>query len=239
MEPETIWSKSEAVDDPNNDDADANANANENAKQTAAGFKTTGLDDDGGYAKTKASSAAAAAASQTVSAWRKAVATLVSSNSMPGDEDNDSTARALDIQELLDEIQETIDEAERSQEGVLQAARIRVRAQNAVAALGDASGAAEVANRDGSTTTIGFGAAAASLSAKATVTASTSSSAGATAITELAGSDATVPAAKPMMVVKRKKKRKDAGVDSEGGDLLNKPAVDDNDGDSNKRTKTE
>jgi len=230
VEPETIWSESDSVGDPNNE---ATAKATATAKQPAAGFKTTGLDDDDDDAKTIASSAAAAAASQTVTAWRKAVATLVASNSAltpsntPGDDD--STARVLDIRDLLDEIQETIDEAERSQEGVLQAARIRVRAQNAVAALGDASGAAGVTNRDGSTTTIGFGAAAAVVS----------SSVGAAAGTESVASEAAVATAKPMMVVKRKKKRKDAGGDGQGGDMSNKPAVAGGDDDSNKRAKTE
>jgi len=183
-------------------------NQDEDAKKPAAGFKTTGLDDNEGDANNKVgASSGAADASQTLNVWRKALSTMVVSYP-PSDAEN--ALRVSDILQVLDEIQETIDEAERSQEGVFQAAQIRVKAQqDAAAGDGGASGT-EVANADGSTTTIGFGQGASSTAAAA-VTATTASK-------PAASLDA-----KPMMMVKKKKKRKDAG---------------DKDSDANKRAKT-
>lgn len=179
-------------------------------KKPAAGFKTTGLDD--GVEDKKATTSTTADASQTLNVWRKALATMMLTNSP---QDAEDALRVSDIVQVLDEIQETIDEAERSQEGVLQAAEIRVKAQQAAAMDGEPGAA--VANADGSTTTIGFGQAAASIAATATLAATSKPA---------AASDA-----KPMMmVVKKKKKRKD------GEDEQKKPPPE---SDSNKRAKTE
>lgn len=163
----------------------------------AAGFKTTGLEPD-----QPAGSAAAAAASQTLNVWRKAVATVVAAHAPPGPEDS---LRVSDIVQVLDEIQETVDEAERSQEGVRQAAQIRLQAQHAAA--GEDGGV--VANPDGSTTTIGFGTPPAVKAAAASG----------------AEGDSSASAKPVMMVVKKKKKRKDlvaVGGNTDGDDGANK-----------------
>jgi hypothetical protein len=212
VDPDTIVLQTETSNDKNN------TNQDEDAKKPAAGFKTTGLDDDNDDANHKAgASSGAADASQTLNVWRKAVATMVVSHT-PSDAEN--ALRVSDILQVLDEIQETIDEAERSQEGVFQAAQIRVKAQqDAAAGDGGASGT-EVANADGSTTTIGFGQGASSIAAAVTATVTVNSTAS-TATTD--SKPAASLDAKPMMVVKKKKKRKDAG---------------DEESDANKRAKT-
>ena len=97
-----------------------------------AGFKTTGM-DEADVARSNNNKMA----SQSISAWREAIASLT-----PVDEDD---PRLEDLRQLLQEIQETVDEAERSQEAVLEATQIRIRAQNAADA------------EDGVTTQIGFG----------------------------------------------------------------------------------
>eukprot|EP00531_Pseudo-nitzschia_arenysensis_P017814 CAMPEP_0116131506 /NCGR_PEP_ID=MMETSP0329-20121206/9044_1 /TAXON_ID=697910 /ORGANISM="Pseudo-nitzschia arenysensis, Strain B593" /LENGTH=585 /DNA_ID=CAMNT_0003625945 /DNA_START=133 /DNA_END=1890 /DNA_ORIENTATION=- len=191
------------------------------AKKPVAGFKTTGLDDESD--DKKVASSATADASQTLNVWRMALAKMILSNSPSDPHDS---LRVNDILQVLDEIQETIDEAERSQEGVLQAAEIRVKAQQAAAAMDGDSGA-PVANPDGSTTTIGFGQAAASVAAKATVNAAPTRS-----------KPATVSDAKPMMIVKKKKKRKDSPSDgSNTGDIQAKKPPQESE--SNKRAKTD
>ena len=179
-------------------------------KKPAAGFKTTGLDDE--VEDKKAATSTTADASQTLNVWRKALATMMLTNSP---QDAEDALRVSDIVQVLDEIQETIDEAERSQEGVLQAAEIRVKAQQAAAMDGEPGAA--VANADGSTTTIGFGQAAASIAATAKLAATSKPA-------------ATSDAKPMMMVVKKKKKRKD------GEDDQKKPPPE---SDSNKRAKTE
>jgi hypothetical protein len=191
VEPETILSKArQQVVSEKSDTTTASASV-------PAGFKTTGLYDDDFKSGT-----AAAIASQTLNALRMAVATMVSSHPPSDTESTDYVVS--DIQQMLDEIQETVDESERSQEGVFQAAQIRVNAQKQAAALSDASSGggaafASVTNEDtGVTTSIGFG------------PASTSS----ISIND-ANADTKIAAAKPMMVVKKKKKRKDVGGDGE------------------------
>lgn len=94
-----------------------------------AGLKTTGLED---------SQAAATDASKSLIAWRQAVATV-----SPVDPED---PRVDDLKELLDEIQETVDEAERSQQAVREATQLKVMAQKAI-----------LQSDDGSTTQIGFG----------------------------------------------------------------------------------
>ena len=93
------------------------------------GFKTTGMDE---------ADLAMSNASQSLSAWRKTVASLT-----PVEEDD---PRLADLRELLDEIQETVDEAERSQQAVREATQLKLRAQKAV-----------TESDDGATTQIGFG----------------------------------------------------------------------------------
>jgi len=176
VEPETILSKVSKVGDSENVTADATA---------PAGFKTTGLNDD----DVKPASTTAAVASQTLNILRNAVVSMISSHSPS---DSKSMEYVSDIQQVLDEIQETIDEAERSQEGVRQAAQIRVNAQKQVSALSDASGDAFASVTDEDTgviTSIGFGPGSSSVSTDNKIN--------------------TTTAAKPMMVVKKKKKRKD------------------------------
>ena len=95
--------------------------------------KTTGMDE----ADLKAT-----AISSTLAAIRARVAPL----GADGDES------VFDLKEILDEIQETIDEAESAKQAIGEVAEIK---HKAVAA---AEGDGEVVNVDGSTTTIGFGA---------------------------------------------------------------------------------
>jgi hypothetical protein len=186
VEPETILSEARQQVASEKSDTTTAASA-------PAGFKTTGLYDDDFKSGTTA-----AIASQTLNALRMTVATMVSSHPPSGTESTDYVVS--DIQQMLDEIQETVDESERSQEGVFQAAQIRVNAQKQAAALSDASSGgaaafASVTNEDtGVTTSIGFG------------PASTSS----ISIND-ANADTKTAATKPMMVVKKKKKRKDVG----------------------------
>ncbi len=94
-----------------------------------AGLKTTGLNE---------ADVALSDASHTLNAWRQTVAALT-----PVEE---SDPRLADLKELLDEIQETIDEADRSQQAVREASQLRHQAQKAI-----------TQSDDGSTTQIGFG----------------------------------------------------------------------------------
>ncbi|KAG7362781.1 hypothetical protein IV203_026141 [Nitzschia inconspicua] len=127
------------------------------SKPSAAGFKTTGLDDD---------IVSVAVASQTLNILRKAVTTLVA-NSPPTDTTAANTV--YDIQQVLDEIQETVDEAERAMDAVRQASEIRIQAQKQAAALnGPADGTIVSATEDGVTTSIGFGAISTAVSAPST-----------------------------------------------------------------------
>lgn len=196
---------------------EAAAAAFKNAAQPpTGGLKTTGLfedDDDKNVEKGSATindnKSLSDQDSRTLSVYRMRVANLLKTQA-PSD-DEDAASRAYDLQELLDEIQETVDEAERSQEGVKQVSEIKARAQAAAAAAaGSESGfGEEVTEADGVTTSIGFGASAAgtaAATASSTVTAATGTS-----------------IAQPMMVVKKKKKR--AKDDAEGGQEDAKPAA--------------
>lgn len=87
-------------------------------KSTTAGLKTTGLE-------------ITSDASESLSTWRKNVASLPQH----------------DLKELLDEIQEIVDEAERSQEAVRQASQLKIQAQKSIEKEDEG---------DGPTTTIGF-----------------------------------------------------------------------------------
>lgn len=143
-------------------------------REKMAGLKTTGLE-------TEPSSSEKA---QMLRAWRESVATL--SPLAAGDLAVD------DLRHLLDEIQEIVDEAERSQDAVRQASQLKAQAQKAADENGEEIGA------DGSVTTIGFGNPA--LSAEVAV-----------------GEQA-----QPMMVVKRKKKKRDEGEDGKPEAVENK-----------------
>ena len=164
------------------------------AKKPPAGLKTTGLYDGGIPQKIAASTHTEV--SKTLNTWRMAVKTLVKSH-----HEGENAPRLLDIVQVLDEIQEIIDEAERSQEGVLQAAKIRVKAQQAAAALKN-QGAA-VAKPDGSITTIGFGPEASLVAASATANAVASRK----PQDAFGSSKAIIADIKSMMVVKKKRKR--------------------------------
>lgn len=107
----------------------------ENSKATA-GLKTTGLDD------TQVVTADCRATLQT---WRDNASRLESQD-----------PECLQLIELLQEIQETVGEAEESQRAVREAAQIKWNAQKDV-----------IKSDDGSTTQIGFGSAAASVAAAA------------------------------------------------------------------------
>lgn len=214
VDPETALSLTESSStDPES------ASGGSAKKPAAAGLKTTGLDDEDETKEALPSTTSTTAdASQTLKAWRKAVATMVASHTPP---DANDANRVSDIRQVLDEIQETIDEAERSQEGVFQAAQIKIKAQQAAAADGDESADAApavFANPDGSTTTIGFGSGVTSAAAEAS------------------GAKPATADARPMMVIKKKKKRKDTGEESgnnEGGESKTPPG----DGTANKRAK--
>lgn len=128
------------------------------AKPAAAGFKTTGLDDD---------VVSAAVASQTLNTLRRAVTTLVAKQPPT---DTATADTVYDIQQMLDEIQETVDEAERAMDAVRQAAEIKAQAQRQAAGLsGPADGTVARTSDDGVTTSIGFGPAAAVAAAASTV----------------------------------------------------------------------
>ena len=105
-------------------------------EKTMAGFKTTGLDDD----------APPSESTTLLSGIRKRVASL-----QPMEADNAVVVSAL--KELLDDIQETVDEAESSHEAVRQASELKVQAQMAVAQ----EDGKEVTDASGVTTSIGFG----------------------------------------------------------------------------------
>ncbi|VEU41960.1 unnamed protein product [Pseudo-nitzschia multistriata] len=174
------------------------------------GPKTTGLDDGGAPLLSEA----ATAASRRLEAWRTAAAALVGDRFPEvapsfGGEDH---RKVLDLLQLLDEIQETIDEAERSLEGVRQAAEIRVRAQEA--AEGKAS--EEQKHADGSTTTIGFGPA-----------------------TAVAATVASGASAKPVMVVKKKKKKRTGAGATEDGSPGKPAAENEASGGGGKRARTD
>jgi tetratricopeptide (TPR) repeat protein len=145
-----------------------------------AGLKTTGLEEESSSSEE----------AQTLRNWRENVANLSPS------EAGDLTVE--DLRQLLDEIQETVDEAERSQDAVRQAFQMRIQAQNAADGEGEELGA------DGSTTTIGFG--------KPT----------------LSGGEvppvATTAQAMPMMVIKKKKKKRDEDEDSKPAAVESKRA---------------
>jgi hypothetical protein len=165
-----------------------------NSTQGKAGFKTTGLDDDAPVSSSDAS--------QTLSVWRRNVADLSPL------EAGDPTVE--DLRQLLDEIQETVDEAERSQDAVRQATQMKVQAQNAITKSDEAelSGGTTAINPWANiTTTIGFD--------KPTMDAKPAAAA---AVGQT-----------PMMVVKKKKKRD--VTTTEGEDA--KPSAD------AKRAKTE
>eukprot|EP00428_Durinskia_dybowskii_P000077 CAMPEP_0170295706 /NCGR_PEP_ID=MMETSP0116_2-20130129/47979_1 /TAXON_ID=400756 /ORGANISM="Durinskia baltica, Strain CSIRO CS-38" /LENGTH=486 /DNA_ID=CAMNT_0010547261 /DNA_START=70 /DNA_END=1530 /DNA_ORIENTATION=- len=97
-----------------------------------AGMKTTGMNE---------ADIVVSSASQTLTAWRKAIASLQPIN---GEEDG---PLFVDLKELLDEIQETIDEAQRSQQAVREASQLKHQAQKSIVTLSE----------DGATTQIGFG----------------------------------------------------------------------------------
>lgn len=160
-----------------------------------AGLKTTGLDDQ--YRETQSSSNESLA----LSAMRRRVSGLTATAA------GDNTINEL--KQILDEIQETVDEAAVSQEAVRQASEMKMQAQKAVANSDPLDG------EEGVTSTIGFG--------DATVRSSQSVAVAAT-------NDSEAPA-KPMMVIKKKKKR-DAPVDEKSG----ASAIDDAD---SKRARTE
>jgi tetratricopeptide (TPR) repeat protein len=128
--------------------------------------KTTGMD---------AAELAMNASSRTIRAIRERVKDLHAS----GEEDEETVH---EFKEMLDEIQETIDEAEISKEGIKEVSEMKAKAKADVAALDG------IANADGSTTTIGFG----NPMVEATVVVQT-----------------VATSAQPMMVVKKKEKRKE------------------------------
>jgi tetratricopeptide (TPR) repeat protein len=104
----------------------------------AAGGKTTGMDE---------AELRATAMSATLKAIRARVAKLHA----PAGDDGESTIH--DLKEILDEIQETMDEADSAKQAIGEVSEMKVQAQAA------AEGDGEVVNAlDGSTTTIGFAA---------------------------------------------------------------------------------
>jgi tetratricopeptide (TPR) repeat protein len=136
------------------------------ASEEEQGGKTTGMD---------AAELAMNASSRTIRAIRERVKDLHAS----GEEDEETVH---EFKEMLDEIQETIDEAEISKEGIKEVSEMKAKAKADVAALDG------IANADGSTTTIGF----------------VNPMVEATAIAQTVATSA-----QPMMVVKKKEKRKE------------------------------
>lgn len=156
-----------------------------NSTSLKAGAKTTGLEEpDASPTNVHA---------QSLRDWRGIVALLT-----PTDPENAYTVQ--DLRQLLEEIQETVEEADRSQDALKQAAQLKAQAQQQAEA--EPGFGAATTNTDGSTTTIGFGA----------PTLST------TAVTEATAS------AKPMMVIKKKKKKRDEEEDSKPAAVNSKRA---------------
>jgi tetratricopeptide (TPR) repeat protein len=144
-------------------------------------FKTTGEEDDETELPNVASS--------KLSIMRKRVEALINSADMT----TEQREKVNDLSQLLEDIQETVDEAENSTKGVQEVTNMKAE----VAALAAADGDIEPQKEGTSTTTIGFGGA-----SSATV----ASAASATSVAPSAASSGTATAARPMMVVKKKKR---------------------------------
>lgn len=106
--------------------------SSEKGQERKAGMKTTGMNE---------ADIVVSSASQTLTAWRKAIASL---KPIDGEEDD---PLFVDLKELLEEIQETIDEAQRSQQAVREASQLKHQAQKSLVTV----------TEDGATTQIGFG----------------------------------------------------------------------------------
>lgn len=164
-------------------DLDNEANEDKTPK-----FKTTGEEDEEMELPKVASS--------KLSTMRKRVTALIAS----ADLTTEQREKVNDLSQLLEDIQETVDEAENSTKGVQQVSNMKAE----VAALAAADGDIEPLSEGNSTTTIGFGAATTTTAASA----ATTSSASAFASANVAAAAAAAPpaAARPMMVVKKKKR---------------------------------
>jgi tetratricopeptide (TPR) repeat protein len=182
VEPDTVLTTSLTTIVKDDDDD------NNNNKMKEGGFKTTGMEeDDIVYSE----------ASSSLSVLRKNVADLTPMAA------GDYTVE--DLKQLLDEIQETVDESQRSQDAVRQAAEIKNQAKRAVEAIDDTTTTpitTSSAAADGSTTTIGFD--------KPTLPPP-----GAAAAAAAVPDAKPATAAPPMMVVKKKKKREAPTTTSE------------------------
>ena len=160
---------------------DVSADASDAKPQ--ANYKTTGEEDD--------EMELPKVASTKLQTMRSRVTDLVSNtNSLTPDQKE----TVDDLCQLLEDIQETVDEAENSTKGVQEISNMKAQ----VAALAAADGEIGENSNDGGTTTIGFGSAAATTTAVAVA-------APAAASTVNAAATAAAPA-RPMMVVKKKKR---------------------------------
>jgi hypothetical protein len=170
----------------------------------SAGFKTTGLDDDNDN-NNNTTVQAPSDATLLLNTLRQRVSLL------PPPLDQDDEDAVENLKQFLNDIQETIDEVEPSQDAVRQASHLKVLAQQAVDGqeVTDAS--------TGVTTSIGF----APMSTSTSTSTSTAAAAAAnpwanlpedTKPAAVAAVAAVGDAAKPiMMVVKKKKKREPEG----------------------------
>ena len=111
----------------------------------------------------------------------------------------DDSERVHDLREMLDEIQETIDNAENDKEGFRDLGLMRKKAEE------DAKKCDEVELQPGSTTSIGFGQ---DESASVGFNSSNSASKNVALAESSIKASATTSNAPPMMVVKKKKKKK-------------------------------
>ena len=157
--------------------------------RTKANYKTTGEEDD-----EMEDPKIASAKLQTM---RGRVTDLVSTcinNLTP-----DQKETVNDLWQLLEDIQETVDEAENSAKGVQEVTNMKAQVAALAAADGEIGEGVDSCNNDGGTTTIGFGSAATSTAAQGAVAAVPVVSAASTA-------DSTAATARPMMVIKKKKR---------------------------------
>jgi len=162
------------------DDADNVASLKGEGKDVPQ-YKTTGQEDEEMEDPKVASS--------KLQTLRNRVDALVSSSSASFNEEQN--ADVVDLCQLLEEIQETVDEAESATKGVQEVTNMKAE----VAALAAADGEPGTDSKTGGTTTIGFGSASPTKGV-AVAAAAASASTAATAASP----------ARPMMVIKKKKR---------------------------------
>jgi hypothetical protein len=184
----------------------------ETSTKQSAGLKTTGLDDDDDN-NNAATAKAPSDATILLHVLRKRVADL-----QPLEEGDAATVE--DLRQFLNDIQETVDEVEPSQDAVRQASHLRVQAQQA-------ADGQEVTDAAGVTTSIGFG------PISSNIAAANDNANPWAHMPDTKPAAATAGDAKPMMMLVKKKKKREPEGDS------SKPSAEDVEENAAKRSKTE